>query len=157
VSQNDAQTRKRVAKVLDAHAQRHLEHLVEPVGHLLVPIFFVFAGMHVKLEALLDPRVALIAAGITLTAVLGKLAAGLAAGNADRWLVGWGMVPRGEVGLIFAFVGKSVGVVDDAMFSVIVVVVMATTLVTPPILAWLLQKRAAPLAEAGERAPVTPR
>jgi len=156
VAQNDAQTRRRVAKVMDAHADRHLEHLFEPVGHLLVPIFFVYAGMHVKLEALLDPQVVLIAAAITVAAILGKLASGLAAGNANRWLVGWGMVPRGEVGLIFAFVGKSLGVVDDAMFSVIVVVVMATTLVTPPILAWLLQKRASPLAPVAERAPVTP-
>jgi Kef-type K+ transport system membrane component KefB len=101
--------------------------------------------------------VVLIAAAITVAAILGKLASGLAAGRANRWLVGWGMVPRGEVGLIFAFVGKALGVVDDAMFSVIVVVVMATTLVTPPILAWLLQKRAAPLAQVAARAPVTPR
>lgn len=156
VSQNDAQTRARVSGVLDAHANRHLEHLLEPVGHLLVPIFFVYAGMHVKLEALLDPRVLAVAAAITVAAILGKLAAGMAAGRANRWVVGWGMVPRGEVGLIFAFVGKSLGVVDDAMFSVIVIVVMATTLVTPPVLAWLLQRRAPALPAVAERAPVTP-
>jgi Kef-type K+ transport system membrane component KefB len=50
------------------------------------------------------------------------------------------MVPRGEVGLIFAFVGRSIGVVSDSLFSVIVFVVMATTLATPPVLAWLLRR-----------------
>ncbi|HRE13208.1 MAG TPA: cation:proton antiporter, partial [Usitatibacteraceae bacterium] len=59
-----------------------------------------------------------------------------------RWLVGWGMVPRGEVGLIFAAVGRQLGVVDDRLFSVIVAMVILTTLATPPILAALLARQA---------------
>ena len=51
----------------------------------------------------------------------------------NPWLVGWGMVPRGEVGLIFAMVGKKLGVMSEAMFSVIVIMVILTTLLTPPI------------------------
>ncbi len=51
------------------------------------------------------------------------------------------MVPRGEVGLIFATVGRQLGVVDETMFSVIVVMVILTTLVTPPVLTWLLRRR----------------
>jgi Kef-type K+ transport system membrane component KefB len=54
------------------------------------------------------------------------------------------MVPRGEVGLIFAFVGKSLGVLDDQLFAVIVLMVVGTTLITPPVLAWLLRRKAAP-------------
>jgi Kef-type K+ transport system membrane component KefB len=50
------------------------------------------------------------------------------------------MVPRGEVGLIFAMVGKQLGVMDEAMFSVIVIMVILTTLVTPPVLTWLLRR-----------------
>jgi Kef-type K+ transport system membrane component KefB len=53
------------------------------------------------------------------------------------------MVPRGEVGLIFAMVGKQLGVMDEAMFSVIVIMVILTTLVTPPVLTWLLRRRPA--------------
>jgi Kef-type K+ transport system membrane component KefB len=136
--------------VVDHHADKHIEHLLEPIGHFLVPLFFVLAGMQVKLSHFTDPGLLLVAASISLVAILGKLAAGAAAGDADRWLVGWGMVPRGEVGLIFAFVGRSIGVVSDALFSVIVFVVMATTLATPPVLAWLLRRtrvpRPAPLA-----------
>ncbi|WP_333840411.1 cation:proton antiporter domain-containing protein, partial [Pelomicrobium sp.] len=58
-----------------------------------------------------------------------------------KWLVGWGMVPRGEVGLIFAVVGKGLGVVSDEVFSVVVIMVMLTTLMTPPILAFLIRRR----------------
>ena len=73
--------------------------------------------------------------------MIGKLVSGLVAGDVNRWVVGWGMVPRGEVGLIFAFVGKSIGVINDELFSVIVLMVMLTTLITPPVLSALLGSR----------------
>jgi len=73
--------------------------------------------------------------------VAGKLVAGLAAGSSGKWVVGWGMVPRGEVGLIFAMVGKNLGVMNEAMFSVIVLMVILTTLITPPVLTWLLRRQ----------------
>jgi Kef-type K+ transport system membrane component KefB len=137
----DATTRRRVADVLARHRARHLEHLLEPVGHFVVPIFFVVAGMQVKLDLLADPRVLALGIALTAVAIAGKLVAGLAAGRDNRWLVGWGMVPRGEVGLIFAFVGKALGVLDDQLFAVIVLMVVGTTLVTPPMLAWLIRRR----------------
>ena len=144
VARADERTRASVNEVLDHHRERHLEHLVEPVGHLVVPIFFVLAGMQVKLDALASPQILGLAAALTVVAVVGKLVSGIAAGNVNRWLVGWGMVPRGEVGLIFAFVGKAVGVLDDELFAVVVLMVVGTTLVTPPVLAWLLRRQAVP-------------
>lgn len=63
-----------------------------------------------------------------------------AAGNVNKWLVGWGMVPRGEVGLIFAAMSKSLGIISNEMFSVIVIVVILSTLITPPILTVWLKK-----------------
>lgn len=125
---------------LDRYAEHHHAHLLEPLGHFLVPVFFVFTGMQVKLEALADPGVILVALAITVAAIAGKVVSGLAAGGANRWIVGWGMVPRGEVGLIFAAIGKQLGVVDDRLFSIIVAMVILTTLATPPILAWLLRR-----------------
>jgi Kef-type K+ transport system membrane component KefB len=126
--------------LLDRYRDHHHEHILEPLGHFLVPVFFVFTGMQVKLDALADPRILAVAIGITLAAIAGKLVAGVAAGAANRWVVGWGMVPRGEVGLIFAAIGKQLGVVDERLFSVIVAMVILTTLATPPVLAWLLAK-----------------
>ncbi|NIV91979.1 hypothetical protein GWN42_04045, partial [candidate division KSB1 bacterium] len=71
----------------------------------------------------------------------GKIVAGLVAGKVNKAIIGWGMVPRGEVGLIFVAMGKSMGVVSDEIFSMIVMVIMLTTIVPPPILNFLLQRK----------------
>jgi Kef-type K+ transport system membrane component KefB len=134
-----------IRDILERHTHRQHEHMIEPIGYFFVPVFFVLTGMQVDLGALADVAVLLIAIAVTVAAIVGKLAAGLLAGHGNRWLVGWGMVPRGEVGLIFASVGRQLEVIDEAMFSVIVVMVILTTLVTPPVLSALLRRP----AEAG--------
>jgi Kef-type K+ transport system membrane component KefB len=130
----------RLMPILTRHAGHQHEHMIEPIGYFFVPVFFVLTGMQVDLDTLADPAIVAVALGVTAVAVVGKLAAGLCARPAGAWVVGWGMVPRGEVGLIFAMVGKQLGVMDEAMFSVIVIMVILTTLVTPPVLTWLLRR-----------------
>jgi Kef-type K+ transport system membrane component KefB len=99
--------------------------------------------MQVELESFADPAVLGIALAITAVAFAGKLIAGAVAGRGvNRWLVGWGMAPRGEVGLIFAMVGKQLGVVDETIFSVVVIMVILTTLLTPPVLVQLFRRNA---------------
>ena len=115
--------------------------MIEPIGYFFVPVFFVLTGMQVDLKTLADPAILGIGLGETVAAIAGKLVAGLAAGSSGKWLVGWGMVPRGEVGLIFAMVGKQLGVMTESMFSVIVMMVILTTLITPPVLTWLLKRQ----------------
>lgn len=131
----------KVDRVLAHNSEKHMEHLIEPVGHFLVPFFFVVTGMQVKLDLLANLHAVAIAIALTAAAVLGKLVSGLAAGKGNGWLVGWGMVPRGEVGLIFAVVGKGLGVMTDEEFSIIVIMVILTTLITPPVLAASLKRR----------------
>jgi Kef-type K+ transport system membrane component KefB len=132
--------KKRVEAVIDRHSHRHVEDLIEPLVFLFVPIFFVVTGMSVDLTTLLDVRILFIALAVTAVAFVGKLVAGLAVHKGSRMLVGFGMVPRGEVGLIFASIGAGLGVVSDAIFSVIVIMVIFTTLFTPPILTFLLKR-----------------
>ena len=134
IDKNNSEVARNVGKTLTRHENHSLQVLIEPVGHFLVPLFFVFTGLQVKLDALFNPVILVTALGLTLAAIAGKLAAGLAAGRVNKWIVGWGMVPRGEVGLIFAVTGKTLGVVSDEIFSIIVAVVILTTLLTPPIL-----------------------
>lgn len=112
------------------------EHLVGTLNHIFVPIFFVFTGMMIDIESLLKPELYLIALVVTLVAVFGKLVAGIAAKGAvsEKLLVGVSMVPRGEVGLIFAATGKGLGVLSDDLFSVIIITIVVTTLVVPPLL-----------------------
>lgn len=127
-------------KITAHHSEQHVNELIEPVAYFLVPIFFVVTGMNVRLDTLLDPKVLTVALGITAVAVIGKYISGFAAGPVNKQIVGFGMVPRGEVGLIFATMGKSLGVVSEELFSVIVIMVILTTLLTPPILSLLLKK-----------------
>ncbi len=137
----DPQIKQSVGRVLEAHSERHVEELLEPIGFLFVPIFFVLTGMAVRLDTLFNPSILLVALGITIVAIIGKLAAGWVAGSGiKKSVVGWGMVPRGEVGLIFATIGRSLGVVSDEVFSVIIIMVIFTTLMTPPILSFLLKR-----------------
>lgn len=133
----------------DVHFKRHsdarsysLEQLVKPVSDLFVPIFFVLMGMNVNLAAFSSGHIIGGAVVLTALAVLGKIGAGLflKRGSMDKWAIGLGMIPRGEVGLIFAAVGGTIGVVNSDEYAMIVFMVMATTLITPPLLQWRLTR-----------------
>ena len=124
-----------------------LEQLVHPISYFLVPVFFVLMGMRTDLKSFLSPGVLSLAAALCVVAVAGKLVAGLGAvgKQLDRFSIGVGMVPRGEVGLIFASIGsqltvKGEKVVDPQIFSAVVVMVIVTTMVTPPVLKWSLNR-----------------
>jgi Kef-type K+ transport system membrane component KefB len=109
------------------------------VSDLLVPIFFVTIGMKVD-PAVLNPFAPggqfLVALVLTAVAIAAKLASALAVyqRGVRRWPVGVGMIPRGEVGLIFAGIGLSAGVIPAGLYAALVVMVMLTTFVAPP---WL--------------------
>lgn len=124
-----------------------LEKLIHPIAGFLVPIFFVVMGMRTDLAAFGEAGVLGLACALTLVGIVGKLACGLGVIGKplDKLTVGVGMVPRGEVGLIFANIGLTLAVagekiVTPAVFSAIVVVVMATTMLTPPALKWALHR-----------------
>jgi Kef-type K+ transport system membrane component KefB len=76
-----------------------------------------------------------IAAGLLIAAFAGKLVSGLGARPpSDKWVIGVGMLPRGEVGLVFATIGRTLGVIDDAILAAIVAMIFVSTLVAPPLL-----------------------
>lgn len=112
-----------------------IRDLIAPLKITLAPLFFVFMGFQVKLEAFMQGDALIMALALTSAAILGKLFAGFGARRGlNRLAIGLAMMPRGEVGLIFASVGKGLGVVPDTIFSAIVIMVVATTLVTPVLL-----------------------
>ena len=121
---------------------RALHELIVPVVTLFVPVFFVLMGIQVRLETFLRVDILGLVAGLTIAAFIGKQVCGLAIveKGLDRLSIGLGMVPRGEVGLIFASIGKSLKIVDDAVFSAIVIMVILTTLITPVLLRYSLQR-----------------
>lgn len=131
-----------------ARGEAPLGSLIHPIGSFLVPIFFVVMGMRVDLLSIARGDVLLLAGALTVAAIVGKQLCGLGVTGRgiDRITVGLGMIPRGEVGLIFANIGLTLRIggeriIDDAVFSAIVVMVIVTTMVTPPLLAWRLRGR----------------
>lgn len=124
-----------------------LERQVEPVYELLVPFFFVVTGSAVELETFTDPSTVIAVVVVTLIAIAGKLAgcggAAWGMGRRSAAIVGIGMVPRGEVGIIVASVGLSGGLIGGELYGVIVAMSILTTLVTPPALKALFRARAA--------------
>jgi len=132
----------KLAEIANDHTEEHVERLIRPLGYFLVPIFFVMVGIGVKLQVLLNPQILLTALGITVVAFVGKIVAGIAAGKGtNKFLVGIGMIPRGEVGLIFAVMGRNLGVVSDQVYAIIVIVVALSTLLTPSMLVWLIKRQ----------------
>ncbi len=142
---DDDDTREVMAEMEEtAHEEEHMhvENLVEQVGWFFMPIFFVYTGLQVNLETFLDPKVLGIGLVVTAVAFVGKILAGWVTGKGvNHAIVGFGMIPRGEVGLIFANVGKQLGVVDDKTFSIVVIMVVLSTLLTPPILGVLIKRQ----------------
>jgi Kef-type K+ transport system membrane component KefB len=126
-----------------------LDELMRPISSFLVPVFFVVMGARTSLASFADLRVLAVAAALTAAAVAGKqlCSAGVLGAGVDRWTVGLGMIPRGEVGLIFANIGASLTVGGEpvlgrATYSAVVIVVVVTTLVTPPALRWSVARQA---------------
>lgn len=134
-------------KDFTARGEHHLEELIEPIGVFLIPIFFVHMGMNVDLATFGNSSILLFAGVMTLAAIIGKQACALAIFDKtiNRMAIGLGMIPRGEVGLIFAAIGSKLvlngeKIIDSGTYSAVVIMVMVTTLVTPPLLKMSLLK-----------------
>jgi Kef-type K+ transport system membrane component KefB len=125
--------------------QYELEKQALPLYELLVPMFFVITGTRVDWRVFLDGSILGLALGVTALAIVAKLigcgAGALGMSARSIAIIGVGMAPRGEVGLIVANVGKSLDAVSDALFSTVVVMSVLTTLIVPPILPLLFGSR----------------
>ena len=137
-------------KLFKERGEHELRELLDPVTTFLVPIFFVLMGMKVDIRVLARPQLLGFAFALTLAAIAGKQVCSLAVAERglNRLAIGLGMIPRGEVGLIIAGIGATLmlpnaagvpePVIGSAIFGAIVIMVIVTTLVTPPLLKWSL-------------------
>jgi len=122
-----------------------LSELLQPMISFLVPVFFVLVGFKTNVGALEQPAFLAFSAALTLAAILGKLscAAGMLERGLRRLTVAVGMIPRGEVTLVFAALGSAtragqLPLLDSRGYTALVTVVVLTTLITPPALKWSL-------------------
>ncbi len=130
--------------------ERDLADLLQPVSAVLVPIFFVLMGLKVDLRLFTRVEILSFAIVLTLAAIVGKqiCALGVTERGLNRLAIGVGMIPRGEVGLIFAGIGATLmlpsatgvnePVISSAVFGAVVIMVITTTLITPLALKWAL-------------------
>jgi Kef-type K+ transport system membrane component KefB len=137
-------------KPVNGRVERSLHDLLQPVATVLVPIFFVLMGLKVDLRLFARLDILGFALVLTLAAIVGKqiCSLGVLERGLNRTAVGLGMIPRGEVGLIFAGIGATLmlpsvdgatePVINAASFGAVVIMVIVTTLVTPPALKWSL-------------------
>lgn len=127
---------------------KEIEHEVHDLAQFFIPIFFVAVGAAVDLRSIspFDPatrRFFLIGLALTAIGIVGKVAAGFAAPQRGlrRTVIGVGMIPRGEVGLIFAQIGLSTRLLSEGLYSAVALMVVATTFIAPPVLRLLLERR----------------
>jgi Kef-type K+ transport system membrane component KefB len=142
-----------VAESSEKHA---LEQEVAPVAAFFTPFFFGFIGAQIDLAALASLDAALVLLALTTVAVVtkfgGAFLGALRAGRARATLIGAGMVPRGEVGIVIAGLGLSAGAITGQLYGVVVGMAILTTLIVPPLLPWLIRRaeRDAPGARGEE-------
>lgn len=118
-----------------------VKNLMAPFEAIFAPLFFMIIGIQVRIESFLDWHVLITAFVLTIIAIIGKLISGFGAHKKDdRLLIGIGMMPRGEVGLIFASVGKGIGVIDDSLFTSVILMIVITTVLTPYLLKYRYSK-----------------
>jgi len=113
----------------------HFDEKVRSIADLFVPVFFVMMGARMNLQSL-TPQTIGVGALLLIVAIVGKVIAGLSlpSKRIGRWIIAVGMIPRGEVGLIFASIGLSTKVINEGLYASIVFVVIVTTFMTPPLL-----------------------
>jgi Kef-type K+ transport system membrane component KefB len=131
--------------VVGESSERHaLEAEVAPVAAFFTPFFFGFIGAQVDLGALATVETALLLGGITVLAIASKFIGAFLGAIRQGWaratLIGWGMVPRGEVGIVVAGLGLSAGAIDARIYSVVVGMAIITTLIGPPLLPVLVRR-----------------
>jgi Kef-type K+ transport system membrane component KefB len=134
--------------VVGESSEKHaLEVEVAPVAAFFTPFFFGYIGAQVDLAGLASLDVLLLLSVITALAVatkfIGAFVGALGLGRDRAALVGWGMVPRGEVGIVVAGLGLSAGAIDSELYTVVVGMAILTTLIVPPLLPWLVGRAAA--------------
>jgi Na+:H+ antiporter len=150
--------------IAETEAAEEVERDFRPLASVFTPFFFAVAGAELNLAALLDPRTALIVAVLVVVGVITKAAGGFfGAWEIGRWqaaTVGFGMVPRGEVGIVVANLALVAGVVDEELFTAIVVAVLLTTVIAPYLLAFSIpraqREAGAPPASSDGVAPGVP-
>lgn len=130
--------------VAETEARDEIEHEMRPLLQIFTPFFFAATGAALDLSALVDPEVAVLAIGLAAVGVVTKLVGGYlgarSLGSPEALVVGAGMIPRGEVGIVVANLGLAGGLLVPDLFSAVLVAVVLTTVIAPFLLRWAVPR-----------------
>ncbi|NKB23451.1 MAG: cation:proton antiporter [Kiritimatiellae bacterium] len=139
-------------KEFRAQGEKTIEVFIQPIAYFLVPVFFVLMGIRVDLSSFANVEILGFSAVLTIAAIIGKqiCSLGVIQKGVNRLAIGIGMIPRGEVGLIFAGISSTLviagkPVINSSVYAAVVIMVIITTLFTPPLLKWVLLRKETPV------------
>lgn len=129
--------------VIDKHEERTLEELLKPISYLFVPVFFIYIGMLLDIEQLFKWQTLLMVAVLLTVSFIGRILSGHMTDGKDlnKSIIGLGMTPIGEAGLIFATFGKNLGIVSDQVFTAIISTLVVASILTPILIKINVDKR----------------
>ncbi len=129
---SDENTKAQILKTVHGQETRSLDELIKPLSNIFVPIFFTYIGLIFKLSDLTKPRVVLFAISLLVISLIGRIISGYSEKEKlNKLIVGLGMTPIGEAGLIFAVTGHQLGIINNDIMSAIVLAVVLITIITP--------------------------
>lgn len=132
---SDENAKAQILKTVHGQETRSLDELIKPLSNIFVPIFFTYIGLIFKISDLTKPRVVLFAISLLVISLIGRIISGYSEKEKlNKLLVGLGMTPIGEAGLIFAVTGHQLGIINNDIMSAIVLAVVLITIITPTLI-----------------------
>ncbi len=129
----DLKVKNKLTHILEEQEERTLEELLKPLSHIFVPVFFIYIGMQLNVEKLFQFDTFRITAALLIVSFAARIFSGycIRNKNLNKIIIGLGMTPVGEAGLIFAMFGKTFGIIDGTVLSAIVATLVIAAIVTP--------------------------
>jgi Kef-type K+ transport system membrane component KefB len=138
----DDKLRKQLNHVIHFQEGQTIKELLKPISHLFVPIFFIYIGMMLNINDLIHPTTLIITLAMLGISFFGRILSGFAirGGRINHLILGLGMTPIGEAGLIFAVFGKIVGIINENVLSAIVSTLVIASIITPILIKFAIKK-----------------
>lgn len=138
----DTQLKYEFTQLINNQEDKALEELLKPLSHVFVPVFFIYIGMLLDIHQLVNPTTLYITAALLIASFGGRILSGylIRGKTINKLIIGLGMTPIGEAGLIFAMFGRITGIVNDVVFSAVVSALVIAAILTPVLIKYAINR-----------------
>lgn len=131
----DENAKLQIIKTVNTYELKSLDELIKPLSNIFVPIFFTYIGLIFRVEDLANPKILCFTLAFVVISILGRIISGFSEQNRlNKWVIGLGMTPVGEAGLIFAITGNQLGLINNEIMSSVILTLVLVTILTPILL-----------------------